>query len=116
MNMWDNKVIPFWQKILIFQNRFPILISEGKDYRFGWPESFKPSMSELINELATSKTSYIRLDLKGDRLFINILSGKIIVNCTFSLEKKKIFLNGTNGLIYATNIKKNDFIKYGNRV
>ena len=32
--MWDNKVIPFWQKILIFQNRFPILISEGKDYRF----------------------------------------------------------------------------------
>ena len=92
MNMWDNKVIPFWQKILIFQNRFPILISEGKDYRFGWPESFKPSMSELINELATSKTSYIRLDLKGDRLFINILSGKIIVNCTFSLEKKKIFL------------------------
>ena len=29
MNMWDNKVIPFWQKILIFQNKFPILISEG---------------------------------------------------------------------------------------
>ena len=51
MNMWDNKVIPFWQKILIFQNRFPILISEGKDYRFGWPESFKPSMSELMSNI-----------------------------------------------------------------
>ncbi len=116
MNMWDNKAIPFWQKTLIFQNRFPILISEGKDYRFGWPESFKPSMSELIKELTKSKTSYIRLELKGDRVFISLLSGKIIVNCTFNLEKKKIFLNGTNGLIYATNIRKNDFIKYGNRI
>lgn len=116
MSIWNNKTIPFWQETLVFPNSFSILISEGKDYRAGWPESFQPSMSEILNELAKSRTSYIRLDNKGDRVFINILSGKIIVSCTLNLEKNKVFLNGNNGLTFATNIKKTYFIKYGIRI
>ncbi|MDD2653305.1 MAG: hypothetical protein PHX44_09680 [Sulfurimonas sp.] len=116
MSIWNNKTIPFWQETLVFANSFSILISEGKDYRAGWPESFQPSMSEILNELTKSRTSYIRLDNKGDRVFINILSGKIIVSCTLNLEKNKVFLNGNNGLTFATNIKKTDFIKYGIRI
>ncbi len=116
MSMWNNKTIPFWQETLVFPNNFSILISEGKDYRGGWPESFQPSMSKILDELTKSKTSYIKLDTKSDKIFINILSGKIIVSCTLSLEKNKIFLNSNNGLAFATNIKKTDFIKYGIRI
>lgn len=116
MSLWNNKTIPFWQEKLVFPNSFPILISEGKDYRTGWPESFKPTMTEIINELSKSRTSYIRLDSKGDRISISILSGKIIVSCNLSLEKNKVFLNSNNGLTFATNLKKTDFIKYGVRI
>lgn len=116
MSLWNNKSIPFWQEIIVFPNSFSILISDGKDYRASWPESFQPSMSEILNELSKSRTSYIKLDNKGDRIFINILSGKIVVSCTLNLEKNKIFLNGNNGLTFATNIKKTDFIKRGIRI
>ena len=94
MSLWNNKTIPFWQEKLVFPNSFPILISEGKDYRTGWPESFKPTMTEIINELSKSRTSYIRLDSKGDRISISILSGKIIVSCNLSLEKNKVGIKG----------------------
>lgn len=116
MSLWNNKTIPFWQENLVFPNSFSILISEGKDYRTGWPESFKPTMTEIIKELSKSRTSYIRLDSKGDRIFISILSGKIIVSCTLNLEKNKVFLNSNNGLTFATNLRKTDFIKYGVRI
>jgi superfamily I DNA and/or RNA helicase len=116
MSIWNNKTVPFWQETLNFPNCFSILISDGKDYRYGWPESFQPSMSDLINDLSKTYTSYVKFDIKGDRIFINLLSGKTIVSFTLNLEKNKLFLNGNKGLVFATNIKKIDFIKHGTRI
>jgi len=116
MSIWDNKTIPFWQEILAFPSSIPILISEGKDYRAEWPESFQPSMSKILNELAKSRISYIKLKKQSNRISINILSGKIVVSCTLSLEKNKVFLNNNKGLTFATNIKKTTFVKYGIRI
>lgn len=117
MSHWVNESIPFWHETTVFPNEFSIIMfSNGHDYRSGWPESYQPTMSEIINELSMSRASYIKINDNKDVSYVNILSGKIIVSCTLFKDSNSLVLNKKNGLTFATNYKKIEFIKYGIRI
>lgn len=117
MSHWANESIPFWHETTVFPNEFSIIMfSNGHDYRSGWPESYQPTMSEIINELSMSRASYIKINDNEDVSYVNILSGKIIVSCTLFKDSDSLVLNKKNGLTFATNYKKFEFIKYGIRI
>jgi superfamily I DNA and/or RNA helicase len=116
MSVWNNKTIPFWQDIKYFPNKFIIIGFLNNDPRLNWPESFQPSIYEIIEKLSLAKTSYIKIKEEGEVYFVNILAEKIIVSCTLFKDKNELILNKKNGFQYATNYFKTRFIKDGIKI
>ena len=99
MTIWNNKTIPFWQNINYFPNKFKIIAFLDSDPRINWPESFKPTIDEIIDKLVLVKTSYVKIKEDKNVYFISILSEKIIVSCTLFKDKSELILNKKNGFI-----------------
>lgn len=112
--------ISFWrdEDIVDLDCPFNFIVPRGASPRGDWPGK-APSLSTIFKELTLSRVSYLRLRKNSDgKTFIHLLAGRIILNGHVVEKdlKKKFFLNKRNGVEYASNRHRGNFIATGKRI
>ena len=120
---WENRTIRYWgdKDIKNFNNKI-VFISKGEiDPRGRWPGD-EPSLRELYHELSISRMSYVNIredrNPSDDRTYINILTGRIVINGTFFKNDGyyKLHLNTRKSISFASNSLRVNFLKNAVRV